>query len=459
MILDLTPLGLAVTIIASILILLLPRRLAALPLLAAACYMTVGQVVMVGPFDFTVHRILLLSGWTRVVLRGEIDLERLSPLDRIVILWAVVNMVAHTLLVGTTDAFINRLGFLYNALGFYFLFRFLVTDMEDIRRVGEFVAILVVPLAAAMVFESLTRTNLFSRFGGVPPISAVRAGEVRAQGAFRHPILAGTFGATIVPLIISLWWSPFVARRRIVMGVLAGVTVAFVTSSSGPVLTLGAGLGGLMAWGLRYQLRVIRWGVFAGLVGLHFAMRSPVWFLIDRVGDIVGGEGYHRSFLIDQAIAHLDEWWLLGSTYTAHWMPYALPINPDMVDITNYYLRMGLDGGVVTMGLFIVMLALAFRVIGRATRAMEEIDVPPEYRISVWALGATLTAHAVAFISVSYFDQIVVFWYMLLALIGTVDDTLVTLEDDDPEELGQEGWVWEDCRSISEWSGLVGVRE
>lgn len=438
MIADLTPLGLALTVIASMLILVLPRRLAPLPLLAAACYMTVGQVVKVGPFDFTVHRILLLSGWTRVVLRREIDLERLTSLDWIVILWAVANMFMHTLLVGTTDAFINRLGFVYNALGFYFLFRILVTDMEDIRRSIEFLAILVVPLAAAMVYESLTLNNLFSRFGGVPPISAVRYGEVRAQGAFRHPILAGTFGATLVPLILSLWWSPIAVRRRLVLGVLAATAVAFLASSSGPVLTLAAGVGGLTAWGLRYQLRVIRWGVVVGLVGLHFAMNSPVWFLIDRVGDVVGGEGYHRSLLIDQAIAHLDEWWLLGATYTAHWMPYALPINPEMVDVTNYYLRMGLDGGVLTMALFVIMILLAFRVIGRATRTLEKMDASAEYRIRVWALGATLGAHAVAFVSVSYFDQIVVFWYMLLAWIGTVEDTVWALEESAPQELGQE---------------------
>jgi len=46
---------------------------------------------------------------------------------------------------------------------------------------------------------------------------------------------------------------------------------------------------------------------------------SPIWFLIGRLSAIIGGTGWARSELIDQAIKHFSEWWLLGTTYTAHW--------------------------------------------------------------------------------------------------------------------------------------------
>ena len=38
----------------------------------------------------------------------------------------------------------------------------------------------------------------------------------------------------------------------------------------------------------------------------------------------------------------------------------------------------------------------------------------------IWALGVCLASHCAAFISVSYFDQIQVFWFWLLAVIAGV---------------------------------------
>jgi hypothetical protein len=40
--------------------------------------------------------------------------------------------------------------------------------------------------------------------------------------------------------------------------------------------------------------------------------------------------------------------------------------------------------------------------------------------VLIWALGVSLASHCAAFISVSYFDQIQVFWFWLLAVIAGV---------------------------------------
>ncbi|MBD3317469.1 MAG: hypothetical protein GF344_16895 [Chitinivibrionales bacterium] len=416
------PAALVFVLTAAALVFVLPRRFAFAPLLASACYITVGQVVMVGPLDFTIHRILLLVGWVRILVRGEWDIERLNMLDRIIIVWAMVNLSAHTLLVGTVGAFINRLGFTYNALGFYFLFRVLIVDTEDIGWLYRSLAVLLIPLAFAMLFENLHGRNLFAVFGGVPAEALVRDGEVRAQAAFRHPILAGSLGATSIPLLLSLWWDDGTPRLLVGLGLTAACAVTLLPSSSGPIMTMVAGVGAMLAWRVRYRLWVFRWATLAGLLGLQLVMNAPIWFLIDRVGDLLGGEGYHRSLLIDQAVRHLDEWWLLGTTRTAHWMPFVLPINPDMADITNYYLRMGVDGGLATMALFVLLITAAFRVVGRTTSILDGRGAAFGAKIRIWALGAALTGHVFAFISVSYFDQIVMFWYLLLALIATTDD-------------------------------------
>jgi ABC-type Mn2+/Zn2+ transport system permease subunit len=46
----------------------------------------------------------------------------------------------------------------------------------------------------------------------------------------------------------------------------------------------------------------------------------------------------------------------------------------------------------------------------------------------LWAMGAALFAHAVTFISVSYFDQNFVNWYLLLAIIGTLTGPFLVLK-------------------------------
>ena len=45
-------------------------------------------------------------------------------------------------------------------------------------------------------------------------------------------------------------------------------------------------------------------------------------------------------------------------------MPYVLPDNPEMVDITNQYVWEGLIGGLLTMILFIVLIARCFQGVG-----------------------------------------------------------------------------------------------
>ncbi len=437
----LSPVAIAFIIAAGLFIFLLPRKHVALPLLIAGGYMTVGQVLMVGSLDFTVHRILLLIAWSRVIIRGEINISRLNALDIVMLVWALAATVTHTILVGTSGALINRLGFIYNALGFYFIFRILIVDIEDVMRLGRALAILMIPLAISMVVEVTTRQNWFSMFGGVSPLAAIRDGEVRAQGAFRHPILAGTFGATTLPLVMMLWWKSTAGKWLALAGFVASITIVLAPSSSGPQLALVFVLFGMLMWRFRYSVRAVRWVSLLALVTLHFFMHAPVWFLMNRLGNVLGGHGYHRALLIDQAVNHLHEWWLVGTTYTAHWMPYSLPINPDMVDITNYYLRMGVDGGVVTMVLFIGVLSIAFGSIGRTIKAFDAADCGVTEKIVVWALGVSLLGHAVSFLSVSYFDQIVVFWYMLLGAIGSTRDIGIATESLPEEEEDEEDEV------------------
>lgn len=102
-------------------------------------------------------------------------------------------------------------------------------------------------------------------------------------------------------------------------------------------------------------------------------------------------------------------------------MPTGLLIDANQTDITNQYLVQGVNGGIVTMALFVLIMVRCYKAVGSVVASLD--DFPS--RILVWAMGATLFAHTLAFFSVSYFDQIQVFWYLLLAIIAASRDTAI----------------------------------
>jgi hypothetical protein len=408
---------LATVLLMGIAMVSLPRRFALFPLFIVAAYVTLGQFVVVFTANFTMVRILVLFGLLRMIVRNDFLAIRFTPLDKAMIFWAVSSIVTYTLLWQTGHALVNRIGMCFDTVGVFFLCRFYLQGTDDIRRILTLCAVLLVPLAASMIYEFFTDKNLFSFLGGVPPLSEIRSGHVRCQGSFRHPILMGTFGATMLPLIVSLWWQSGKSKIITLVGAAACVVIVACSGSSGALIATLYGIAGLCFWFLRNQMRVVRWGIVAGLLVLQLIMKSPVWYIFARLSSITGGTGWHRAYLIDQAIRYFNEWWLVGTKVTAHWMPTGLLIDPTKADITNQYLVQGVNGGLITMLLFVLIVVRGFSAVGQTVRALGQENF--SQKILMWGMGAALFSHCLSFFSVSYFDQIQVFWYFLMAAIST----------------------------------------
>jgi hypothetical protein len=166
-------------------------------------------------------------------------------------------------------------------------------------------------------------------------------------------------------------------------------------------------------------MRWVRRGIVLAVIALALVMNAPVWYLAARLSSITGGgSGWWRSYVMEQAVQHFNEWWLVGSTYTAHWAPagIVLPGDRNNMDVTNHYITEGLGGGLLKLGLFLAIIVKSYKTIGRWTRRTNSLSLAPQ--VLIWAIGVGLTAHCVSFFSVSYFDQIVVMWYWLLAVIA-----------------------------------------
>ena len=170
-------------------------------------------------------------------------------------------------------------------------------------------------------------------------------------------------------------------------------------------------------------MRLIRWSGVLMILALAMVMNAPVYYLLDRI-DITGhSTGWHRAALIQGAISHVSDWWLAGTDYTRDWTPEA-GFDENNTDITNYYIRMAVWGGLPMMLLFIGSLVTAFKMVSKALRAKR--DAPFQEQFLLWTLGCILFGHVTAMLSVSYFDQSVFFLYFVLAAISTLQTVTVT---------------------------------
>jgi hypothetical protein len=278
---------------------------------------------------------------------------------------------------------------------------------------------MIIPLAFLFVLELTTGKNPFYLLGGVPLFPEIRNGRLRCQGPFMHSILAGTFGATSLPLFVGLWAQTEVKRILATGAILATSIIVYCSASSGPFLAYFMCIVGMICWKYRSRMKTIRWGIVVILLSLQFLMKAPVWFLISKISDIVGGGGWYRSALIDAAITHFDEWWLIGTGYTAHWMQTGLIADPNMADMVNYFVSQGVRGGLLALILFIWLLVKCFKTVGLAAR--NEARYTVQQRFMIWCMGCTVLGHVASFFSVSYFDQITIFWYMIIAMIAAVE--------------------------------------
>lgn len=408
------PLGLALTLFAGFAVLFLRPGYVIIPMLAVALFITNLQRIVVAGVDFDMLRIVILFGLVRAFLRGELAGIRLNNTDRLFLLWIAVRTLANSILQGDVDGVVHALGYAYTALGAYFLIRLYVRSMDDIRVAVKALAVLSVPVALFMLNEQVTGRNLFSVFGGVPWFTPLREGRLRSQGAFSHPILAGSYGASLLPLMWGLWAG---SRRRLIpaAGAAAGTVITFASASSGPLMAFVAGFIAAGLWFFRRRYRQVIIAVCVSLVALQLAMSAPIWALIWRVSVVGGSKGWHRYILIDQFIRQAGEWWLVGVQSTAHW-GYGL------WDVTNRYVREGVDSGLASLLLFIGVMVSSYATVIRY--GLDE-SVPRHDRILVWAVGASLFTHAVSFIGVSYFGQMMFFWYLPVAMIASARSRLL----------------------------------
>ena len=411
------------------------RKWVMLPLLIGLVYSSAAQAIDVGPFTFTVMRLLIAAGLLRALSKEELGLDRVTKIDRRMALWAAVALITSLFHEVPGSSLVGALGLVYTCLGIYFLFRLYVRDLEDIYLVTAMLVILFIPVALEMVSERITGRNVFSLLAGGGGAVVVRHGEIRACGPFAHPILAGTVGAVTLPLTFIHWWR---TRWITVLGCLVCAGMVLASNSSGPILSAMAACGAVALWVVRDKVRLLVWLGVVLLILLDVWMYDPVYYLLARV-DLTGSStGWHRAELIHATITHLDEWWLFGTDHTRHWMPTGVPWSQNHTDITNHYIKMAVYGGLPLLLVFISIISAGFGEVRRALDELAQGEFAPQF--VTWIVGSILFAHVVTFVSITYFDQSIGFFILILVAACAMRDA-DPAPAEDPRDVPPDGVI------------------
>jgi hypothetical protein len=399
------------------------RRAALMGMMAGVLFLTQGQHVTIAGFNLFAMRFLEMAGLYRVISRNEFGRAQFNKLDKtFIVFYSFTSLI---FLLRTSQEISYQLGAAIDAFCCYFTFRGLLGDIADFQWFLQAFVLLLIPYVALLGLESFGHHNVFTSMGGIECGSWSRNGRPRCQGSFRDPSILGTLGAAFLPLYIALFCAK-IYRARAVLGIGCCLAIVLFSNSGGPVNTAMVAIVGWLCWKARRDMQKLRRFIVIMLVLLAIFMKAPVWYLPAKVSTLTGGDGWHRSYLIDQAVHNMAKWWFDGMSIkeTSGWFPYELAANGG-ADITNEFVAVALNGGFAALALFIVLLVRAFKRLGVAMAELRAVNQAHPYEEFVlWGLGVTLACHIINWMGITYFDQFSAVWFLQFAAISNITDGL-----------------------------------
>jgi len=302
----------------------------------------------------------------------------------------------------------------------YIVARFVVTDRATLISIIKCISVVLVPLAILGVIESVTGWQPFLPlfrfcpwYGGVGKILERRWGLSRAVGPFSHPILFGCGFVMFLPLIYYLRHEK--NNWRVWGYVLSGVALigALSSMSSGPwvmviVVIFCMAMERQKRW---VKLMLIFFASFCLFIGV--ASNRPFYHVVATYANPLGGSSWHRAKLIDCALEHFDEWYLLGyGDRDPGWGP---SLGMSATDVTNEFILNGVRYGILGIVVLWGVLTTAFRDLLHMYKKAQN----PEMKSLSWVLGTILFSVMVTWMSVSFFGQLMPLFYCILGIIGS----------------------------------------
>ncbi len=390
------------------------RRLALVALMFGVMYIPQTQGVLFLGFSLTGIRIVELVGFFRVITRGELRAFKFNGLDKLLL--ATYGFMAIIYSLSGRSGGVYVVGVFVDATLAYITARSLIRDTDDIFWFLKALVFLLIPYSLLLGIEQATGRTPFEHLG-MEVVGWNRGGRPRCIGSFRNPTLLGTLGASFLPLYAAVLFS-----RKYLKTALAGVGaclfIVWASNSGGSLSCALVAIMGWCCWALRHRMKEFRRGILFLLFALAIVMKAPIWYLPAKISAFTGGDGYHRSRLLELAYQHLGEWWLSGMPMadTSNWFPYVIS-STGAADMTNYFLMFGITSGLIGFALFIGLIVRLYKALGGGLgEARQTPDLARE--LLLWGLGVMLTAHVSNWFGITYFDQTQIYAYMQLAMIA-----------------------------------------
>jgi len=397
------PVVAAAMVLTIVLILWRPRKYGIAALICCTFLVPRGQEVLFLGAHFYVRQILVLVGFIRVAMDKFRIAGGMNTIDKLFLVWVSYRVFAATV-TNWPGGTMEQLAFLTQAICGYFLFRYLLRNEKDIIVAAKALAVVGLVLGVSMLYEQRFLVNVWGTYlGGVPSAPDIRDGVGRAQATFGVSILAGCFGATLLPLFVWLWKK---SRYLALSGMVGSTLMVLTTKSSTPLMAYVAGVLGLLLWPARRSMKAVRWAIVLSLGFMAVVMNAPVWFVIAHINVIGGSGGYDRAVLIDTCIRHFKDWWLFGTNQNGSW-------GWDMWDMSNQFVAEAETGGFVAVVCFIAIIVKCYSRLGIARKR-----VKPKQQWLFWCLGAVMLSHIFAYFGVAYWDQTQIWWFAFLAMIS-----------------------------------------
>lgn len=316
----------------------------------------------------------------------------------------------------------NRGGYAMDTVMAYFLARFCVRDYRALITIAKWVTPVVIALGILGIMESTYGIQPFFalrkycpwRSSGGGLTTNVRSGFFRAVGPSGHPILFGASFVLFVPMLWSLRHEAGQWKTRAYIAVAFASIGALSSMSSGPWMMLFMMGGALILERHKGVVKPLLWFGIGSCFVIDLISNRRFYHVMASYANPIGGTGWHRARLIDLAIEHFREWWLLG--YRGEDPGWGSSLGMSFTDVTNNYIQMGVLYGVWGMIALIGVMATATIMIVRAHNRSKD----KKFRSWCWAFGSLLAVLAISFTSCTFFDQSQTYFFAMLGVVGSM---------------------------------------
>jgi hypothetical protein len=413
-------LTLTVAAVGAVLVMFLPPVYALAVYIAVLVLYPTYLMVIVGGINISAARIVIAVLTLKCIL--DIDIKKnfkWCELDT----WVSISMIVYVGMMFVTrpfgETFQNRAGYLMDTWLAYIVTRLCITDRTAMLKVIKAIGLILIPMAVLGIIESwvgwqpylpLTR---FCPWQQEVRLAEPRSGLNRAIGPFGHPIMFGICFALFLPLVYSLrndrsYW-------HLLAYLVSGIIIfgAVSSMSSGPIMMVVSVIVFLFMERYKQWVKPLLYLSVIMCVMIGIVSNRPFYHVFLSNLDPTGGSWWHRAKLIDLAREHFSEWYLLGyGGKDPGWGEY---LGSNHTDITNEFILAGVQYGILGILALCSVLVVIFLNLIRLYNSAADAQT----KSLVWALGSSIAATVIVFMSVSFFGQMITLLYCVFGMIGS----------------------------------------